>query len=245
VNNYNPGYTRNGVLQPLGPDLFTLPPQTGLTLAEALSAKGITWKYYSGGRDTGKDYCSICDPFTFSKAVMESLLRQNLQDLERFYDDIADEKTTPAVAFVRPDEPHAGHPANATIADFEDFVANLGAKIKSNGQLWEKSAILITMDEGGGYYDSGYIQTIDFFGDGTRIPLIVVSPYAKRGYVDHTYSDHASILKFIENNWKLTPLTSRSPDNLPNPITSKADPYVPVNSPAIGDLMPLFTFSHP
>jgi phospholipase C len=149
------------------------------------------------------------------------------------------------MAFVRPDEPHAGHPANATIADFEDFVANLVAKVKGNGQLWEKSAILITMDEGGGYYDSGYIQTIDFFGDGARIPLIVVSPYAKRGYVDHTYSDHASILKFIENNWKLAPLTSRSRDNLPNPITSEADPYVPVNSPAVGDLMPLFIFSHP
>jgi phospholipase C len=101
------------------------------------------------------------------------------------------------------------------------------------------------MDEGGGYYDSGYIQTIDFFGDGKRIPLIVVSPYAKRGYVEHTYPDHASIPKFIENNWKLAPLTSRSRDNLPNPMTSEADPYVPVNSPAIGDLMPLFTFSHP
>jgi phospholipase C len=85
----------------------------------------------------------------------------------------------------------------------------------------------------------------DYLGDGTRIPLIVVSPYAKGGYVDHTYSDHASILKFIENNWKLAPLTSRSRDNLPNPITSEADLYVPVNSPAISDLMPLFTFPHP
>jgi phospholipase C len=129
-------------------------------------------------------------------------------------------------------EPHAGHPANATIADFEDFVPSLVAKVKSNRQLWATSAILITMDEGGGHYDSGNIQTIDFFGDGTRIPLIVVSPYAKRGYVDHSYSGHASILKFIENNWKQAPLTSRSRDNLPNPITSEADPYLPVNSPA-------------
>jgi hypothetical protein len=73
----------------------TTPTQPVPILAEALSAKGITRKYYSSGRDTGKDYCSICDPFTFSKAVMESSLQQNLQDLERFYDDIADEKTTP------------------------------------------------------------------------------------------------------------------------------------------------------
>ena len=65
-----------------------------------------------------------------------------------------------------------------------------------------KTAILVTIDEGGGYYDSGYIQILDFFGDGTRIPLIAVSPFAKKGYVDHTYYDHVSVLKFIERNWR-------------------------------------------
>jgi len=66
----------------------------------------------------------------------------------------------------------------------------------------EDRAIVITYDEGGGYYDSGYIQPLDFFGDGTRIPLIAVSPYTKNGFVDHTYYDHASVLKFIEWNWE-------------------------------------------
>ncbi len=72
------------------------------------------------------------------------------------------------------------------------------------------TAIFITTDEGGGYYDSGYIQPVDFFGDGTRIPLIAVSPYAKKGYVDHTYYDHASILKFIERNWSLPQISDLS-----------------------------------
>jgi hypothetical protein len=76
-----------------------------------------------------------------------------------------------------------------------------------------------------------------------RIPLIVVSPWAKKGVVDHTYYDHASIAKFIERNWSLPPLSARSRDNLPNPVHGKADPYVPLNRPAIGDLMPLFDFS--
>ena len=53
-------------------------------------------------------------------------------------------------------------------------------KVKANPGLWKKTAILVTTDEGGGYYDSGYIQPIDFFGDGTRIPFVVVSPWAKR-----------------------------------------------------------------
>jgi phospholipase C len=110
--------------------------------------------------------------------------------------------------------------------------------------LFGHTAILITTDEGGGYYDSGYIQTVDFFGDGTRIPLLAISPYVKQGYIDHTYYDHASILKFIEANWGLSPLSARSRDTLPNPMTAGASIYVPVNSPAIGDLMNLFDFSH-
>ena len=108
--------------------------------------------------------------------------------------------------------------------------------------MWSSTAIFITTDEGGGYYDSGYIQALDFFGDGTRIPLIVVSPHAKHGYVDHTYYDHVSLLKFIEKNWNLPSISQRSRDNLPNPIADRDDPYEPRNGPAIGDLMNLFSF---
>jgi hypothetical protein len=96
------------------------------------------------------------------------------------------------------------------------------------------TAIVITWDEGGGYYDSGYIQPLDFFGDGPRIPLIIVSRYTRGGHVNHTYTDHVSILKFIERNWGLKPLTVRSRDNFPNPTTNAMNPYVPTNSPAIG-----------
>ena len=100
----------------------------------------------------------------------------------------------------------------------------------------------MTFDEGGGYYDSGFIQPLDFFGDGPRIPFIVVSPHAKGGHIVHAYADHASIVKFIEHNWDLKPLTARSRDNLPNPRTLKDDPYVPVNMPAIDDLFSMFKF---
>ena len=108
--------------------------------------------------------------------------------------------------------------------------------------LWKDTAILITFDEGGGYYDSGYVQAVDYFGDGTRIPLIVVSPWVKAGHISHDYSDHVSILKFIERNWGLETVTERSRDNFPNPVTDAANPYVPVNSPALSDLFGLFDF---
>jgi phospholipase C len=74
------------------------------------------------------------------------------------------------------------------------------------------------------------------------VPLILVSPYARHGAVDHTYNDHVSILKFIEANWGLSPLTSYSEDNLPNPTP---EAYVPQDRPAIGDLMTMFNFRHP
>jgi phospholipase C len=114
----------------------------------------------------------------------------------------------------------------------EGFVKKIVDLTKANKKLFAETAIMITMDEGGGYYDSGYVQPLDYFGDGTRIPLIAVSPFSTGGHSSHTYTDHVSVLKFIEANWKLPPITSRSRDNLPNPT----------NGPAIGDLMDLFRF---
>ncbi len=248
VNNYSLGYRFDGTPNALGPDKFVLPPQHIPTIADALAANGISWKWYSGGRQANgtinEEYCSICDPLTGFTSIMTTSLKDNLQGMDAFDRDVLDETTMPAVAFVRPPESQAGHPANATVPDYEKFVADLIDKVKSNEALWRKTAILITMDEGGGYYDSGYIQTLDFFGDGTRIPLIAVSPYAKRGFVDHTYYDHVSLLKFIETNWRLPPLSARSRDSLPNPVMEdKRNVYVPVNRPAIGDLMNLFRFT--
>ena len=82
------------------------------------------------------------------------------------------------------------------------------------------TAIFITFDEGGGYYDSGYVQPVDYFGDGTRIPLLVVSKYVNPGHISHRYADHVSILKFIERNWGLRPVSNRSRDNFPNPVAA-------------------------
>ena len=116
-------------------------------------------------------------------------------------------------------------------------------EVQANPSLWQTTAIFVTFDEGGGYYDSGYVQPVDFFGDGTRIPMIVVSPFTKPGHISHQYNDHVSTLKFIEYNWGLPPITGRSRDNLPNPVPSASNPYVPSNSPAIGDLTDLFNFN--
>jgi len=173
---------------------------------------------------------------------MTSALRDNLQGVDAFFRDLVDEGALPAVSFVIPPNAESGHAAYSTVYALERFVREVVTRAQTNPAVWAKTAILITTDEGGGYYDSGYIQILDFFGDGTRIPLLVVSPFARKGYVDHTYYDHVSVLKFIERNWHLPPLSERSRDRLPNPVMSDVDPYVPSNRPAIGDLMNLFRF---
>jgi acid phosphatase len=245
VNNYNAGFLPTGEPAALGPEVPRIPPQAQPTIAEALSMKGASWKWYSGGRNGAaitKEYCPVCDPLIFSSAIMTGPLKKNLQDHEALFRDIDNSDNMPSVAFVIPPNSESGHPASSTVSHYEQFLRRLIGKVQGNQALWEKTAVLVTVDESGGYWDSGYIQILDAFGDGTRIPLIAVSPFAKKGVVDHTYTDHVSILKFIEANWRLDPLSPRSRDHLPNPVADPSQPYVPANRPAIGDLMNLFAF---
>jgi phospholipase C len=246
VNNYGAPYNPDGTLVNTKLHPYTLPPQTLPNIGEALSKAGISWKYYIGGLRAGgvnDAWCSICNPLQFSKEIMTTGLRANITGIADFFRDVETRKL-PAVSFVRPYEPYSGHPANSAMSAYEYFVLGIANAVIKQPQLFADSAIFVTLDEGGGYYDSGYIQTLDFFGDGTRIPLMVISPYVKAGQIDHAYGDHASLLKFIEWNWNLPPLSSRSRDNLPNPVSSPANPYIPSNGPALTDLRSIFDFSH-
>jgi phospholipase C len=246
VNNQEPSYDRYG-------NLFTtdlihkIGPSTVPTIADALSAKGISWKYYGEGYSSTAlggvyaHYCDICNPFQYAKSIMTTGLKNNFADMPDFYNDVQ-AGTLPAVSFVKPDDITDSHPGSSLPTMYEHFVQYLVQSVQGNNQLWQSTAIFITFDESGAYYDSGYIQPIDYFGDGPRTVLIVVSPYAKTAYIDHTYSDHASLVKFIEKNWALQPLSSASRDNLPTPTSNPSAPYFPTNSPAIGDLMTMFNF---
>lgn len=245
VNNMDPAFTPLGEPLALGDDKFLLPPQTMPSLGDALTAGGVSWKWYSGGRNDGKnvdkEYCSMCDTQLFFASTMQGSDKSKLHDLQQFYQDAEGE--LPAVSIIAPYDSVSGHPGYAMEIGFDELLHGIVNKVQQNPELWKKTAIFVTFDEGGGYYDSGYIQFVDFFGDGTRVPLLTISPYAKKGYVDHTYYDHASILKFIERNWGLPPLSARSRDNLPNPVHNAASQYVPLNRPAIGDLMNAFEFA--
>ncbi len=250
LNNYAPGYLGDGTVNA---DEFAVPPSTLRTIGDELLERKISWRYYGDQwnrylkdphyKDPLNNYCDICNPFQYSTSIMTNpaVRTEHLKDTADLYRDIR-RGWLPAVAFVKPSGLVDGHPASSKLDLFEGFVKKIVDLVQSQPELWRHTAIFVTFDEGGGYYDSGYIQPLDYFGDGTRIPLIAVSPFAKQGHISHRYSDHVSILKFIEANWNLEPLTKRSRDNMPNPIADDENPYVATNSPAIGDLMDLFEF---
>jgi phospholipase C len=263
VNNDSPGFLPDGTVDTAGiASGGSIPPSNVRTIGEALSTKGISWAYYGGAYNAavrlqhnptttdptvlvGAAYCNICNFESYVNAIMGDPTQRaaHIKDTTDFFAAI-DNSTLPSVAFVKPDGLLDGHPASSKFDLFEAMVENIMDHLTANPSLMASTAFFITLDEGGGYYDSGYIQPLDFFGDGPRIPLIVVSPFTKGGHVNHTYADHVSILKFIERNWGLKPLTFRSRDNFPNPISLRFNPYVPINSPAISDLFDMFNFEH-
>lgn len=246
VNNMDPAYSPRGEPLPIDDSKFLMPPLSMPHIGDVMTAGGVSWKWYSGGRNDGihtdKEYCGMCDTPTFFTSTMTGPDKDKLVDLGQFYVDVRNEASFPAVSVIAPYDSISGHPGYAMQPSFEQLVADVVERVRSNPTLWKNTAIFVTFDEGGGYYDSGYVQFIDFFGDGTRVPLIAISSFSRKGYIDHTYYDHASISKFIERNWSLPPISARSRDNLPNPLHIDASPYIPANRPAIGDLMNLFDF---
>ena len=266
VNNYNPGYLGDGTVAPLLQTAdtpegwpFTIPPTSRPSIGDSLIKANVSFKYYGEGYDVyaadpagenpySQNYCNICNPFQYETSIMADPVTRttHIGDTDELYANIAaysaSSPTLESVVIVKPSGYNDGHPASSKLDLFEGFTKKIVDAVKANPDLWPNTAIFITFDEGGGYYDSGYIQPVDFFGDGTRIPLIIVSPYTEGGIVTHEYSDHVSITKFIEKNFGLGPISGRSRDNLPNPKQA-AGSYVPTNIPALDDLFDSFQFS--
>jgi phospholipase C len=263
LNNYNPGYFGDGSNASTDTNVsntpFTIPPTSQRSIGDVLLENHVSWKSYNdqwnaylgdkyqqnyGTVGPNSDqYCNICNGFHYQTQIManDAVRTAHIKDTIDLYADIAS-GDLPAVSFVKPSGWVDGHPASSKWDLYEGFVKKIVDAVESNKKLWESTAIIMTVDEGGGYYDSGYVQALDFFGDGTRIPLIVVSKYTKAGHISHQYTDHVSVLKFIERNWNLPTVSGRSRDNLPNPKPESDNPYVPANTPAIGDLFDLFDF---
>ena len=209
-----------------------VPPQTAKTIGDTLSAKGVTWAWYAGawnlaladGRQSPQEKRRIIyeradnspnfqphhQPFNyfarFAPGTADRAL--HLKDGEDFVQAI-DSGTLPQVAFYKPPGRLTQHPLYTDLASGDHHIADLLERLKQSPQ-WNEMAVIVTYDENGGFWDhvpppqgAGWG---DRFGPGTRIPTLIISPYAKRAFVDKTSYDTTSILKFITRRFKLEPL---------------------------------------
>lgn len=207
----------------------TLPPQTLPTIGDRLSDKGISWAWYGQGWNKaladgmqapdikrGVIYSGDMNfqphhqPYNYfaNYAPGTTARAEHLKDTD---DLVAALKagTLPTVSFVKPEGDTNQHPGYTDVMKGDAYVADLVRQIQASPN-WKDTAIIVTYDENGGFWDhvappSGN-GTSDRWGPGTRIPAIVISPYARKGYVDHTRYDISSILRFITERFDLVPL---------------------------------------
>jgi acid phosphatase len=133
--------------------------------------------------------------------------RSHLKDEADFFGDLAAGRL-PAAAFVKPIGDDNEHPGYATLAAGQQHIARL-VKAVQDSSVWPQAVIIVTYDEHGGRWDHVPPPVIDRWGPGQRVPAVIISPFAKKGFVDHTQYETVSILKFITTRWGLPPLEER------------------------------------
>ena len=220
--------------------MAVLPPIEHLTtIGDTLSAKGIAWKWYAGlWNEALKEGLTVTDPrahqvigtakpghrdfethhqpfnyyarFDPTTPAGAAERAAHLKDFDAdMLPDIA-RGTLPPVSFYKPEGDLNYHPGYADIATSDQALADLVRKLQASPQ-WPHMAIIITYDENGGFWDHVAPPKGDRWGPGSRVPTLIISPYARKAFVDHTAYDTTSILKFITRRFHLTPLPGVRP----------------------------------
>jgi len=197
--------TRVALVGPNGTDLPGVYPCFDYpTMAESLDARGITWRYYAPG---SKDNFFIISAFQairsvrFGKDWKNNVISPETQVLT----DIAKGKLA-SVTWIVPSFDHSDHPGAP--AEGPDWVASITNAIGTSN-YWNSTVIFISWDDWGGWYDHVSPPQVDNMGLGFRVPLIIVSPYARKGYVSHQIHEASGFLTYIEQTFGLPSLGSR------------------------------------
>lgn len=205
-----------------------LPPQTYQHIGDLLSAKGVDWAWYAGGwqfavdgKKDGAGFPAKPDfqlhhqPFNYFENLgpqHAEARRQHLRDgglgdtasTNKFLADVKEGKL-PAVTFYKPQGNLNMHAGYSDVESGDRHIAHIVDALRKS-PLWEDTVVVITVDENGGWWDHVAPPKGDRFGPGTRIPAVVVSPFAKKGFVDHTQYDTGSILRLITRVFDLPKL---------------------------------------
>ena len=167
------------------------------TLADELVTAGITWKYYGDGPNV----------FSLIRSIRNSPAWQfDFAPEAQFLSDAATGRL-PAITWLATTPETNEHPPQSPCPG-ENWTVNV-LNTLMQGPEWNSTAVFITWDDFGGLYDHVSPPQPDQFGLGPRVPLLIISPYAKRGYIAHSVYEHSSILKFVETRYGLPPLSSR------------------------------------
>jgi acid phosphatase len=209
VNDVDPFYRPHN---PKIPADRRMPPQTLPTIGERMSDAGVSWTWYANGWDqalAGKAFEGQHPVPVYFKHYADGT-REKAQHMKDESDFLAslDNDTLPAVSFITQLSTYDEHPGHATVLASEKHVVGLIEQVKRSSS-WEKTAIIVTYDDYGGWYDHVAPPKIDRWGPGSRVPALIISPHARKGFVDHTQYETASILKFIEWRYGLKPVADR------------------------------------
>lgn len=181
-------------------------PLTEANLGDQLNANKVSWTWYQANFATSVN--STCDnyvpqenPFQYFTSTQYSA---NLQDFKLSdFQTTLDRSSLPSVIFITPAPVASMHPGGGDMANGIQWLDNLVQAVK-NSTAWSSSALVILWDESGGWYDHvPPPQLPNTMGLGARVPVILVSPYAKAGTISHQQMDFVSILRFIQWNWGL------------------------------------------
>jgi phospholipase C len=191
-----------------------VPALTSPTVGDRLTAKGISWAWYSGGWNAARAghpdplFQFNHQPFAyFANYAPGTPGSAHLKDETAFVAAVAHNQL-PAVSFVKPDGVDNEHPGYTDVIAGEVAGADLIESIM-HSKAWASTAVIVTYDENGGFWDHVPPPKVDRWGDGTRVPAIVISPFARRHFVDHSNYDTTSILALIERRFGLAPLSPR------------------------------------
>jgi phospholipase C len=244
----NTSYSVNTPHPPTANPAQLVPNQTLPTIGDRLSDKSIDWAWYSGGwnaalaqaaiiSDAGLEAGLASDaaaetnakifqyhhqPFVYFANYKDGTAAKaaHLKDEDDFVAAIA-AGTLPPVSFVKPAGISNEHPNYTNVITGDAHAVSLITQIKNNAALWKDTAIIVTYDENGGFWDHVPPPVVDRWGPGTRVPAIVISPFAKKQFVDKTVYDTTSILALIEHRFGLAPLGTR--DANVNDLTAAFD----------------------
>ena len=213
------------------------------TIFDALEERNISWKFYIQNYDPALNFRTVnnykrnraaqvtwAPVLAMSRFLDDPKLSRRIVDLEEYYRDL-ERGTLPAVAYIVPSGP-SEHPPSSLRSGQVFSRSLLTALMRSSA--WKESAFLIAYDDWGGWFDHVRPPVVDEYGFGFRVPAMLISPYAKRGYIDHTTLDFTSILKFVEQNWQIPALAQR--DSESQSMLGALDFAQPARAPSINSI---------